>query len=181
MKYFETITLKNGAECVLRGCEADDARELYENFQKTHAETDFLLTYPDENDLTPEQETQFIISKQKSGNEVEICAFLEGRLVGSAGIDAVGNREKVRHRAEFGISILKEAWGLGIGRKLTEACLSCARQAGYAQVELTVVAQNERAIRLYESVGFREFGRNPRGFRSRLTGWQETVLMRLEL
>ena len=31
------------------------------------------------------------------------------------------------------------------------------------------------------SVGFVEYGRNPKGFRSRLTGWQEVVLMRLEL
>ena len=30
-------------------------------------------------------------------------------------------------------------------------------------------------------VGFREYGRNPKGFRFRLTGWQELVLMRLEL
>ena len=29
--------------------------------------------------------------------------------------------------------------------------------------------------------GFVEYGRNPKGFRSRLTGWQELVLMRLEL
>ena len=28
---------------------------------------------------------------------------------------------------------------------------------------------------------FTEYGRNPRGFRSRLTGWQEVILMRLEL
>ena len=35
-------------------------------------------------------------------------------------------------------------------------------------------------IALYESVGFVEYGRNPKGFRSRLTGWQEVVLMRLE-
>ena len=34
---------------------------------------------------------------------------------------------------------------------------------------------------VYESVGFREYGRNPKGFRSRLSGWQELVLMRLEL
>ena len=39
----------------------------------------------------------------------------------------------------------------------------------------------EKATALYESVGFVEYGRNPKGFRSRLAGWQELVLMRLEL
>ena len=43
------------------------------------------------------------------------------------------------------------------------------------------MAENERAIALYQSEGFVEYGRNPRGFRSRQTGWQELVLMRLEL
>ena len=101
--------------------------------------------------------------------------------MGTAGIEAVGRKYKVRHRAEFGISVDKACWGLGIGRALTEACIECAKSAGYAQLELEVVAENTTAISLYRSVGFTEYGRNPRGFRSRVTGWQELVLMRLEL
>ena len=76
---------------------------------------------------------------------------------------------------------MKDYWGLGIGRALTEACIECAKAAGYAQLELSVVAENERAVALYESVGFVEFGRNPMGFKSRLSGYQELVDMRLEL
>ena len=53
--------------------------------------------------------------------------------------------------------------------------------AGYAQLELEVTAENKRAIELYKSEGFVEFGRNPKGFRSRESGWQELVLMRREL
>ena len=72
-------------------------------------------------------------------------------------------------------------WGLGIGRALTEACIACAGKAGYAQLELEAVAENRSALALYQDVGFVEYGRNPKGFRSRLCGWQELVLMRLEL
>ena len=64
---------------------------------------------------------------------------------------------------------------------LTEACIECAKAAGYAQLELEIVAENTTAISLYRSVGFTEYGQNPKGFRSRLSGWQELVLMRLEL
>ena len=77
--------------------------------------------------------------------------------------------------------MLKEHWGKGIGRALTEACIECARRAGYSQLELEVVSGNTPAISLYRSFGFTEYGRNPRGFRSRYSGWQELVLMRLEL
>ena len=106
---------------------------------------------------------------------------MDGRLVGMAGIERVGAKEKVRHRASFGISVDQAWWGLGIGRALTEACIECAREAGYAQLELDVVADNRRAITLYRSEGFVEYGRNPKGFRSRISGWQELVLMRLDL
>ena len=51
----------------------------------------------------------------------------------------------------------------------------------YIQLELEAVAENEHALALYRSVGFAEYGRNPKGFRSRISGWQAVVLMRLEL
>ena len=112
---------------------------------------------------------------------IEICAILDGRIVGTAGISAVGHWEKLRHRAEFGISIDKDYWGRGIGRALTLACIDCARTAGYSQLELDVVAENTAAQALYQSVGFAEYGRNPRGFRTRSGQWQELILMRMEL
>ena len=108
-------------------------------------------------------------------------AELDGKLVGSAGIGCVGRKVKIKHRAEFGISVDKDFWGLGIGRALTKACIECAKNAGYAQLELEAVAENGAALDLYKSVGFVEYGRNPRGFRSRFSGWQEIVLMRLVL
>ena len=87
----------------------------------------------------------------------------------------------MRHRAEFGISVLKDYWGLGLGRALTAACIQCAREAGYAQLELTAVAENQSALSLYRSLGFEAFGRNPKGFRSRTGRYQELIYMLLEL
>jgi ribosomal protein S18 acetylase RimI-like enzyme len=77
--------------------------------------------------------------------------------------------------------VLKEYWGLGIGRALTLACIECAKNAGYKQLELNVVADNERAVYLYKSLGFVEFGRNPKGFNSRISGYQELLYMSLAL
>lgn len=181
MEYRETIRLKDGRTCVLRNGTEKDGLAVYENFNLTHAQTDFLLSYPEENSMNPEQEAQFLQAKTESDNEIELLAEIDGEVAGTAGIEKVGAKEKVRHRAEFGISVDQKYWGLGIGRALTEACIQCAKKAGYAQLELDAVAENKRAIALYESVGFVEYGRNPKGFRSRLTGWQELVLMRLDL
>ncbi len=181
MEYHNTITMKDGRKCVLRNGTERDGQAMWEIFNLTHAQTDYLLSYPEENSFTAEEEAQFLREKTESADEIELLAEIDGTVVGAAGIEHVGNKEKVRHRAEFGISIDRAYWGLGIGRALTEACIECAKIAGYAQLELDVVAENKNAIALYESVGFVEYGRNPRGFRSRRTGWQELVLMRLEL
>ena len=179
MLYRETIILKDGRTCVLRNAAEQDGQAALDVFNLTHEQTDFLASYPDESTHTAEGEAAFLREKTESGREIEILAEVDGKAVGLAGINCVGPKIKLRHRAEFGISIDKEYWGLGIGRALTRACIACAKRAGYAQIELAVVAENERAIALYKSEGFTEYGRNPRGFRSRLCGWQELVLMRL--
>ena len=181
MEYKSTVTLKDGRACILRNGTASDGQALLDVFNLTHEQTDFLLTYPEEHRYTAQQEADFLQAKTDSADEIELLAELDGKVVGSAGINYVGRKEKIRHRAELGISVDKAYWGLGIGRALTEACTECAKKAGYIQLELEVVAENRSAIALYESVGFVEYGRNPKGFRSRFIGWQEVVLMRLDM
>lgn len=181
MEYRATVQLKDGRTCVIRNGTQQDGQAMLDVFLLTHAQTDYLLTYPDEANMTAGQEAAFLKEKTESEDEVELLAEIDGAVVGSAGIGRVGGKEKVRHRADFGISVDKAWWGLGIGRALTLACIECAKAAGFAQLELEVVADNANAISMYRSVGFAEYGRNPMGFRSRLTGWQALVLMRLEL
>ncbi len=181
MKFNQTIVLKNGKEALLRNGVKEDGAEVYEVFNATHAETDYLLSYPDENSYDPKQEGDFLEKLTNSANSIEILAIVDGKIAGTAGIEPIGEKFKVKHRADFGISILKEYWGLGLGKALAKACIQCAKEAGYVQLELNAVAENERALSLYKSLGFEEFGRNPRGFVSRTSGFQELVYMLLKL
>ncbi len=181
MEYLKKIRLKDGRECILRNGTESDGKAALENFILTHEQTDYLLTYPDENTMTVEQEAQYLKAKKESANEIEILAEVDGVVAGLAGIDAVGDKDKIRHRADFGISIDKAYWNLGIGTALLNACITCAANAGYEQIELNVVAENETAISMYRKAGFVEYGRNPRGFKSRIKGYQEVIYMRKEL
>ena len=181
MKYYKEISLNNGQTCCLRNGTEQDGQTALDIFLRTHEETDFLRSYPDENTLDARKEGLYLKEKAESENEIEILAVVEDVVVGSAGIEAVGTNYKDRHRAEFGVSVLKGYWGLGIGRALLDACIECAKTAGYVQLELSVVAENARAVSMYRKAGFVEYGRNPKGFRSRLTGFQEVIYMRREL
>lgn len=181
MKYSKTIITKDGRECLLRNSTYEDGQAVLDQFILTHKQTDYLFTYPDEITFTVEEEADYLQKKAESENEIEILAVLDGKVVGTAGIEQPDKHLKAMHRADFGISVDKDYWGLGIGRALTRACIECAVAAGYEQLELQAVAENERAIALYESEGFIIYGRNPRGFKSRYSGWQELVLMRMEM
>lgn len=181
MFYHQTMSLKNGALCVLRNAEGTDAESFLDYFLKAHGETDFLTTYPEEANRDLVKIAALLDAKTQSARSIEIIAVADGKVVGSAGIHLINDREKTRHRAEFGISVRKDYWHLGIGSALTAACIACAKEAGYLQMELEVVAENQAAVSLYLKHGFVKYGSNPRGFRNREGKWQELVLMRLEL
>lgn len=181
MKYFQTITLKDGRTCVIRNGMEQDAETVLSNYILTHSQTDFLTTYPEETTFTVDQEKEYLKKKADNDREIELVAEVDEKIIGTAGVDRIGTAEKIRHRASFGISIEEAFWGMGIGWALTNGCIECAGTAGYSQIELEVVSDNRRALALYQRAGYVEYGRNPQGFRSRKSGWQETVLMRREL
>lgn len=180
MNYTKEVALKNNKSCLLRNATGDDAQEVYEVFLLTHEQTDFLSSYRDETSFDVAFEKQFLTDIEDSGKEIYLCAVVDGHIVGTASVFTIGPN-KVKHRAEFGIAIDKDYWGIGIGQALTEACIECSKIAGYSQLELEVASDNASAIALYKKMGFVEFGRNPRGFYSRYIGWQVLVSMRLEL
>ncbi len=181
MKYSKTVILKDGRTCIVRNGTEHDAEGVLANFIATHGQTEFLTTYPDETPITLDQERSYLAGKEASERDAALVAEVDGTITGTAGVDGFRAADKTKHRAHFGISIDQAWWGIGIGWALTDACIECAKAMGYLQLELEVVAENERALALYRSAGFTEYGRNPKGFRTRDGRWQENVLMRLEL
>ena len=181
MLYEKTVTLKTGESCLIRSCASADAEAVLKEFLLVHGETENLLTYPEETSFTVEGEADFLQKRLEAENAVLLGAFIDGVLVGTAGIEPVGGVLKLRHRAEFGVSIEKAFWGRGIGAALTEAAIDCAEKAGYDQLELEVIGTNASAVALYEKCGFAEYGRNPLGFLTKSGSYQPLVLMRREL
>ncbi len=163
----KTITLKNGQTCLLRSPEERDAEAMLDYLRQTSAETDFMLRYEDEITLTPDDERKSLSDILDDPKRIMIAAFIDGKLVANTGLNPFGQTDRVRHRAEFGISIIKEYWGQGIGSALLSELIAAAKQAGYEQLELEVVTQNERGIALYKKLGFETFGTREHTFKYR--------------
>lgn len=181
MQYERKVKLKDGRNCLIRNADDKDALAMLNMYVQTHNETCFLLAYGDERTFTEEQEAGFLKIMAESDRDVQLMAFVDGEPSGCASLTSLGNKIKIRHRSELGMSILKEYWNLGIGSQLMKAIIECALKAGIEQIELEVVSDNTSAVVLYKKFGFKECGRNPKGFKKRTGEYQELISMRKEL
>lgn len=69
MQYDQTVITPKGLAVHIRNGVASDGSAVLENFDLTHAETDYLLSYPDENHFDAEQESRYLEKKATSPNE----------------------------------------------------------------------------------------------------------------
>jgi L-phenylalanine/L-methionine N-acetyltransferase len=87
-----------------------------------------------------------------------LVAVVDGRVVGMAGLHV--KRGKLRQGGEIGMMVHEQFQGRGVGRKLLVALLDIAdNHLGLLRVELEVFPDNDRAIGLYERLGFEHEGR----------------------
>ena len=81
-----------------------------------------------------------------------LVAIVDDCIVGGCGLASFnGSNEICELRKLF---LLPESRGLGLGKKLTEACLAYARSKGYKKCYLDTLKNMTSAITLYEKLGF---------------------------
>jgi ribosomal protein S18 acetylase RimI-like enzyme len=97
-----------------------------------------------------------------SGENFIMGAFLSGELVGTVGFGR-NMRLKERHKGRiWGVFVKQEHRGQGIARRLMDEVLRQAGTlAGLEQIILTVGDSQTSAKKLYASLGFTVFGREP--------------------
>ena len=90
-----------------------------------------------------------------------------GDWLGVVTLEREQGREKRRHIAwVLRMYVAASSAGNGVGRALLRAAIARARELpGVTKVNLTVAAENPRAVGLYESEGFRTFAREEDAFR----------------
>jgi ribosomal protein S18 acetylase RimI-like enzyme len=82
------------------------------------------------------------------------------------------------HVANCGYVTAPEATGRGVARGMCEHSLQQARDRGFRAMQFNfVVATNERAIRLWQSLGFETVGRLPLAFLHPKYGYTDVLIM----
>lgn len=157
MKSEKDAYILDGHELILRNPDAEDAERLLTYLKVTAEETRYLVKEPEEVTMTLEEERDFINRQNNSAGSCLIIGLLDGEHVGNCALVRM-NRNKYKHRAMISIALYQKYTGLGIGTIMMEKLFSIAKEQGIEQVELEVVADNKRAISLYEKMGFRISG-----------------------
>ena len=142
----------DGKELLLRCPAQEDAALLIDYLKTTCGETPYLSKEPEEVLLTLEEEKEFIRRTNVSKNSVML-----------------------------GIALFQKYTGMGIGKILIRRLCEIAKEHGFEQMELQVIARNERAIRLYKGMGFQIYGTFPDSTKYRDGTYADTYWMMKKL
>lgn len=83
-----------------------------------------------------------------------------------------------RHVCNCGFMTSANATGRGVARRMGEHALAHARSRGYRAMQFNfVVSTNERALRLWQQLGFEAVGRLPLAFLHPIHGYVDALVM----
>lgn len=177
----KTVPLKNGQRCLLKSPGEGDAQAVLVCLKQVSGETDFLPRAAEEVTMTEGKAHVYLLRMLENPSALMISAVVEGVLVANAILEAVSLYQRRRHRAALTVSVRKDYWGLGIGTILVSAMIEAARHMNFEQLEVEVVSENRRALRLFSQLGFETYGVRERSSRHRDGHYSSDRLMFLRL
>lgn len=133
-----------------------DQNEEYKDFLR------FGLINDEENfRITPNDDLNTVFPTNDKKDSFTLGAYLESELAGIVSFARDGkDREKLRHKGLlFRMYVSSDFRGKGIGKQLIEALIQRVSKINdIEQINLTVIANNENAKKMYEKFGFETFG-----------------------
>jgi RimJ/RimL family protein N-acetyltransferase len=138
---------------IIRKASIDDAEKYLQMLKQLDTETKNMMLEPGERKTTIEQMRGRIVNM--SGSNGTILLIEDENEIGGFLAAQGGGANRIRHSAYIVIGMLKEYRGKKIGTKLFEELEKWTLENNITRLELTVVKNNEGAIKLYEKVGFK--------------------------
>ncbi|MEJ8548788.1 GNAT family N-acetyltransferase [Brevibacillus borstelensis] len=143
----------NGLDYAIRSAIAADAKVLSELRVRIDGETENLDREQGEGFIDVPGFEQLIKTDAAKPRNLFLVAVAHDRIIGFSRCEG-NDLSRFSHKVEFGVAVLKEFWGYGIGKNLLKQSISWADSNGIKKTTLNVLETNEKAIQLYKKLGF---------------------------
>lgn len=156
-----------GETATIRYPQMSDVEAMTEYVNTISAE-DIYISLSGEQ-LSEEEERTYLddqMHKMEDGDAVLLLCTVNGNIVGICGVNRnQQSRKRSIHIGIFGISLKKEFRGQGIGYELAKTTIDQAQLNidNLRIITLTVYKPNVQAHKLYQKLGFIEYGVLPEG------------------
>ncbi|SMQ79580.1 Protein N-acetyltransferase, RimJ/RimL family [Bacillus sp. OV166] len=138
---------------VIRSAIENDAKNLSELRLQIDGETENLDREKGEAYIDELGFKQIIKEDTESNSNLFLVVEVNDRIVGFSRCE--GNKLiRFSHKVEFGVCVLKDYWGFGIGKNLLKESVHWADLNNIKKIILNVLETNVNAIKLYEKLGF---------------------------
>ena len=171
-----SFLLRDSRSALIRPARPEDYPSLMETLRAVAIDDRGVVRTEPEMPQTPEDIQREFAKWQSDSSRTGArgCWFVallpEGRVIGEADVRRMAPL-RLRHVAHLGLSVHPEFQRLGVGRALMMAAIDWCTSGpgvelgGISRIDLNVLADNDRAIAMYKSLGFEIEGRRRRFIR----------------
>jgi RimJ/RimL family protein N-acetyltransferase len=168
-RFVKAFQSKQNEEIIIRYPMWEDLDELVRYINKISKE-DTYITFSGEA-ISRDEEIAYLTScfrNMEHGNSVILFAVCGAQIIGTCSVDRVfTHRRRAQHVGSFGITVEKEFRNKGIGFVMAESVINEAKNKmnNLEVITLDVYSENERAIKMYQKLGFKHAGSIPKGLK----------------
>ncbi|MBE7103697.1 GNAT family N-acetyltransferase [Bacillus cereus] len=142
-----------GLDYTIRSAADHDAGQLSEIRVQIDGETENMDREEGEGFIDTNGFQQVIKTDSEKTRNIFLVAEVHNRIVGFSRCEG-SDLKRLSHKVEFGVCILKEFWGYGIGKNLLQESINWADANEVKKIALQVLETNEKAIQLYKKLDF---------------------------
>lgn len=142
-----------GIQYIIRSAIPTDAMTLSKLRVQIDGETENLDREPGEAFIDELGFKELIQTDSKEPRNLFLVAVVEDQIVGFSRCEGPTLKRFV-HKVEFGVCVLQDYWGYGIGKNLLAESIAWADANGIQKIALNVLEMNDKAIKLYQKLGF---------------------------
>lgn len=142
-----------GITYTIRSATVKDAHELSALRVQIDGETENMDREKGEAFIDAAGFERLILTDSERPRNLFLVAAVQDRIVGFSRCEGI-YLKRFSHKVEFGVCVLQDFWGYGIGRNLVKQSVAWADANGIKKITLNVLETNDKAVKLYTSFGF---------------------------